>query len=235
MRFKLKYPNVELINPARLGNFYSQIGQDLYITSFLFPYLEQNIGETKYILDIGCSHPKKFSNTFLMEKYFGCNTIAIEPIIEYQKLWEQYRPSACFENCALGSYESEETLNVVIDSNQLYSFPHDMFSHLDRVSTDSHDSKVKQRKIDVERLSNILDRHEVRTSLFCSIDVEGSEIGVLEGIDFNRHFICSFCIENYTDNYMGDERIRDFLKSKGYVFVARFGHLDDFFVHESFL
>jgi len=69
-----------------------------------------------------------------------------------------------------------------------------------------------------------------RKCTFLKIDVEGYEMNVLKGIDFEAVTISCFVIEN-NKNERGtiDLEIREFMQQKGYRFAGRLV-IDDVFV-----
>ena len=91
------------------------------------------------------------------------------------------------------------------------------------------------------RLDEILHEHGIVDVDYLSIDVEGYEMNVLEGLDFSKVNVRVIGIENdlafkslpligkRLGLEIGQNRIRRFLKSKGYKYVARIVS-DDFFV-----
>ena len=79
VEFKVKHPNVRIINPLMVGKYYSQDGQDLFLSSLLFNEIKKN--KINNIVDIGCNDPVKFSNSLFFEQVFSCNTLAIDPLI----------------------------------------------------------------------------------------------------------------------------------------------------------
>ncbi len=70
-----------------------------------------------------------------------------------------------------------------------------------------------------------------------SIDVEGHELNVLEGIDFDYTKINVLTIENNPKGYkkQGDDKIRKFMIKQGYTFWGRIIKLDDIYVHKRYL
>jgi hypothetical protein len=64
---------------------------------------------------------------------------------------------------------------------------------------------------------------------YCSIDVEGGEMKVLEGIDFDYTDIHIFSVENIQSRSNDFERIRTFLRDRNYTLLKKIG-ADDMFV-----
>ena len=63
---------------------------------------------------------------------------------------------------------------------------------------------------------------------YCSIDVEGSEIKVLQGIDFDYTDIRAISIENPSPQPDNFKLVRDFMSDRGYQLVGSLG-VDDIF------
>jgi hypothetical protein len=70
-----------------------------------------------------------------------------------------------------------------------------------------------------------------------SIDVEGHELNVLKGIDFNKVRINVLTIENnpsYCSIY-GDKNIRQIMFNSNYILWGRIIGLDDIYIHKDFI
>lgn len=227
--FRIKYPEVPVIRPSSIGTYYSQEGQDLYLSSLLFDDLKNDAN--KYIVDIGCNHPERFSNTYFFEKFFNSKTIAIDPIEEYGRLWTELRPNAIFIATALGKTSGTVTLNIP-EPNSNYD---DMFSSVAEKNPKVGNTVCTQRQVPCVTLSSILDTHKIDQVILISIDVEGAELDVLKGIDFERVLIKCLVIENNTKNLFGSGEIRTFLESKGFIFFSRIGFYDDVFLYKSLI
>ena len=93
------------------------------------------------------------------------------------------------------------------------------------------DLALKHETISVEMrtLNDIISESEVPHVDFLSIDVEGSEMSVLKGIDFSELRPDIILIEN-TKYISGNEDLRRFLKSFGYNFSFRIATTDDLFI-----
>ena len=75
---------------------------------------------------------------------------------------------------------------------------------------------------EIKTLENILDTKKIKKIDLAIIDVEGSEIDLLEGIDFNKVDIDTFCIETY--NF---ERLNTFMSQHNYTFIKKL-HKEDY-------
>lgn len=78
------------------------------------------------------------------------------------------------------------------------------------------------------RLSDIFNEHKIHKVDFVSIDVEGYEFEVLDGIDFEKVDITCFLIENDEGGYPR-LKLREYMKNKGYFFAGRI-MIDDIFI-----
>jgi hypothetical protein len=70
-------------------NSVSQIGQDYFVIQIL------NNLTNGYFLDIGCAEPIRFSNTYILEKYFNWKGIGIDILDASDKSgnWKELRPN----------------------------------------------------------------------------------------------------------------------------------------------
>lgn len=227
IKFRVRHPMVPIIKPLLVGTYYSQDGQDLYLAALLFNVFKSK--EKQYVVDIGCNHPERFSNSKFFEQYFNCKTIAIDPIEEYGTLWHELRPDALFIPTALGETDGSVTLSIP-NGSVAYD---DMFSFTAGRNPKIGSTECTQRNVPCVTLASILAAQQVSSVIVLSIDVEGAEMGVLQGIDFEQVEIQCLIIENNTDGLFGTEEIRLYLVNKGYVFFARIGFLDDVFIHHS--
>ena len=75
---------------------------------------------------------------------------------------------------------------------------------------------------EVQTLKNIFDAQEIKKIDLAIIDVEGSEIDLLDGIDFSKVDIDLFCIETY--NF---KRLDAFMKKKDYIYIKKL-HKEDY-------
>lgn len=229
IKFKSKYYKVRVINPLKVGTYFSQVGQDVYLSALLFKMIEKQ--GVKTIIDIGCNHPINFSNSYFFEKYYDFTTLAFDPIAEYKELWTTLRPKAFFSENAIGDFEGSVILNIPERGGNF----DDMFSSLDKDNQRLKDEKTIECVVPCRTLGNILKEQDISEILFVSIDVEGFELQVLKGIDFDAVKISCFIIENNSKNLYGSNEIRDLLLSKGYIFKTRILCFDDVFVHESLI
>jgi hypothetical protein len=132
-------------------------------------------------VDIGCGHPIKNNNTYLLNKK-GWSGVNIDLDKENIELFNLYRPRDHNVSAAISNNKKEVDL-----------FFYHSKSALNTINKDTADyqkalvSKVK--KIKTTTLNNVLDysRFKDFTIDFLTIDVEGSELLVLENFNFSKY------------------------------------------------
>lgn len=195
--------DITLIDDVKL---FSQIGQDAWIVDDVFPSKMHG-----YFVDVGAYDGIQFSNTFTLEK-IGWDGICIEPGHSFQKLKEN-RKCICTNDLICNTQK-----DVIFVDDDLYS----------SFKVNRHE-RSRYRNLHGNTLTSVLEAHGAPTFIeYLSIDTEGAELEVLEGLDLNKYKIGSMTIEH---NFAVDHRskIRAFLKSHGYR-VAREVQQDDWFL-----
>jgi len=227
-KFSWDYPNTKFLFPNKIGTYFSQYGQDLYLSTLLYGLIDFN--KKTWVIDVGCNHPINFSNSLYFETVYQRNVLAIDPLSEYEENWLKKRPKAIFINNAVGESVGliELDVPVGVESNS-------MFSSVKNLDKKFKNNKIERRTIECRRLGDILDEHKIHDIEFISIDAEGYEMEVLMGIDYEKVKIKCLCIENNTSSRIGSPKIREFLDAKGYVFYARLGWLDDIFINKNII
>lgn len=164
-----------------------------------------------FFVDIGAYDGIAISNTKLLED-IGWDGICIEP---HPKVYERLvKNRTCKKiNCALWNEDTEVNFLSL-------SGPTEMLSGI----FDSYDERHKQRifmeldrdggthemiKIKAQRFETIVKNTEID---FMSVDTEGSELQILDMIDFNKYSISMICVEN---NFF-EKKFDEFMNSKGY-------------------
>ena len=230
--FKFKHPNIPIIQPNRIGSYYSQDGQDLLLSSLLFDIIKQE-KKNLWIVDIGCNHPLKYSNSFFFEKYFSIRVLAIDAIQEFESIFSVMRPKAKFVASAVGKDSGVVELNIPSDP----VFADNMFSFVEGGFNKKPKMIFKKRTVKLTKLADLITTEgggHIKEILFISIDIEGSELSALKGINFEDVKIYCIICENNSTSLFGSEDIREFLKQKGFQFCFSIGNLDDVFINTLF-
>jgi len=206
--------------------YYSQIGQDAFLNRELFHEKEGG-----FFVDVGATDGLHFSNTLFFEKSMKWKGICIEPNpIEFAKLSKSDR-TCIKENYAISAKEGETEFLAIDGYGKGLSGIIETYDprHLQRIDREiqGHNSTKHVFKVKTIRLQKLFDLHDITYVDYCSIDVEGAELQVLESIDYDKTYIKCFSIEN---NY-GLEKETKLLQSKGYRLWKRIAW-DDIFVRD---
>ena len=228
LKFKILHPSVPIIKPSLVGSYYSQDGQDLYLSNLLLHIIEKNFDDL-WIVDVGCNHPSKFSNSLFFEKFFYIKVLAIDAIQEFENIWRIERPNAKFVVSAVGETSGTIKLNIPLDNEN-----NNMFSFVDSAYNKRPDLLFEKRTISLATLESLMLDREIRHVLFISIDIEGFELNALKGINFALCKIYCIILENNSNSLLGAEDIREYLKQKGFFFATRIGTLDDVYLNNNY-
>ncbi len=183
-------------------------------------------------IDVGAHDGITLSNTYVLEKEYDWTGICFEPMPRQYKNLDECRDCIKY-NCAIYDTNGTEKFTLV----DYDGYP-DMLSgiskdisvkHMAGILSESSRMGAKLKYIDVKTriLNEILDEQKIYEIDFLSVDVEGAELKVLSGIDYNKFHIKVIVFENGENT----NEVRDFLKTKGFEFHKRLG-IDDAFINK---
>jgi FkbM family methyltransferase len=227
-KFKKDYPNTRIFfelnkNDRRL---YSQDNQDYIVYENFFKDKENG-----FFCDIGGNHPLKINNTLYFEE-IGWSGIAFEPLPHMANLWAEHRKAKLFP-FALSDSEGEVIFTVVKDATGW----EDMLSFVKETRDVEYGYETEEIQVQTKLFKDVLEKEHITHVDYLSIDVEGHELNVLKGIDFNKVRINVLTIENNSSccPIYGDENIRNIMFKNNFVLWGRMIGLDDIYVHKEFL
>ena len=192
-----------------------------------------------FYLDIGCGHPIKNNNTYLLNKK-GWSGINIDLDVDNIDLFNSYRKKDVNLTTAVSDkegetelyfYHSKSALNTISKENA--DFQKAKVSAIKRIKTQTinriiENTPFKDRKID-----------------FLSVDVEGSELAILKNFDFTKYSPKVIVVEYLDlslkkleiknlniDNIIKSE-IYKLIKSNNYT-LANMLHSDLVFINNNF-
>lgn len=191
---------------------YSQAGQDLWVIRDVFGEMENG-----FYVDIGAADGINLSNTYLLEKKYAWSGICIEADKNSFSQLAKSRKATCYNACL-----DSEVKEVKFTKNEGY-YGGIIDAETDNALNDSDSVTLK-----TEILRNILEKSNAPKIIhYLSLDVEGAEERVLDGFPYSTHTFLAATIERPS------EKLKNKLKSEGYILVGEIPGLDSFYVHES--
>jgi FkbM family methyltransferase len=178
-----------------------------------------------FFIEAGAFDGVTQSNTYFLEKAKNWNGILIEPILENFEKISLNRNSETV-NCALVDetyHESHIIMNyaglMTVADNAME--PDQLEKHVITGNNLHGFEKSYKIKVITRTLSSIIEEFGSPKVDFLSLDVEGAENMVLEGIDFSRHRPSFILIEE-----------RDHAKTKSLLGKAKYRQLEQFTEHD---
>ena len=195
--------------------YYSQVGQDKLVSEI---YHGKRHG---YFLDVGAYDGVTISNTFHFESELGWIGICVEPLPNVFPKLKSNRTCVC-ENSCVATSEGKVFFKCRGKGSKIV------------LSPGKHTVECK-----AETLVAILDRNNAPKNIeYMSIDIEGTELEVLESFPFDRYGFGVITVEH--NSYVGGEclerrdRILTLLSSKGYTREMEVQQ-DDLYVNKTVL
>ena len=216
----------------KVKKYYSTTGIDLLI-NYLFKNKDNGI-----YLDVGCYHPIKANNTFLLHKK-GWKGINIDIDYHTINMFNFFRPKDFNKQIAISDksdevdfyfYHNKSAINTL--SNEIYKYRGSKGAEIKKIKTKSLNSVIEESPFKDKKIN------------FVSIDVEGYEMNVLKGFDLEKYYPDVIVIE-YIDLMMKktefhnqdierliDSKLYKYMKSYNYHFV-NWLHSDLVFVSDN--
>ena len=134
-----------------------------------------------FYLDIGCGHPIKNNNTYLLNKR-GWSGINIDLDEENIDLFNSYRKKDVNLATAVSDKEGETDLYFYHNKSALNT--------ISKENADFQKAKVSAiKKIKTQTINKIIENSQFKDRKidFLSVDVEGSELAILKNFDFTKY------------------------------------------------
>lgn len=197
--------------------YYSQWKQDEYIYKTFF----KNKTEPGVFLEIGADDGVRFSNCKFFEETHNWSGIAIEAREEAYKKLTTNRSCNCIHAILSDVIEDTKFLDIKGYGLGLSGLVNKYDPrHVERIKQEiknPNNNGVSVIDVKTEKLNDILDKYNMINIDFLSIDTEGSELAILNTLDFDKYNIDVITIE---DNYK-DEELMKFFISRNYSFVKQ--------------
>jgi len=169
--------------------YYAEFETDKYIRETFF----SDFNDKKIMVEVGAG-PTLF---YSMSKHFrdhGWRCICIDPnpkfVEDHKKMGNE------IYELALSNYNGESLFNVVTSG---WDEKYDGISYSGlEIKYDMPNLKVDKIKVKVKTLNSLLEKLNVNKIDLVSVDVEGSEIEVMEGFDTIKYSPKVILLENYT-------------------------------------
>ena len=182
-----------------------------------------------YFVDVGANDGISGNNTYLLEKEYDWKGICIEPLPEEFNKCKGCRSCLCYKYAVYS--KSDLKLNFCV--SDLLSGIED--THLIKNKTQNFiDPRFFKNNykgdiiVETKTLTDILDKSNAPQYIdYLSIDVEGAEVHVLNGIDFNKYTFGIIHIEHNWQKYRSE--IRQILENNKYLFLSE-NKCDDIYV-----
>jgi len=192
----------------------------------LLTYLNYKNG---FFIECGANDGVTQSNTLLLEKNFGWTGLLVEPGVKNYQKCKNIRTNSMVENYALvsssyknifikGNFDNESHNGLMNSVNVTPSyFNEEMIFFQNKFKLENR-SPVTETPCCT--LQYLLDKHDIKNVDFFSLDVEGYEIEVLNGIDFTKVRPKYILIETTSSQYYSTV-VDEYMISKNYKFIER--------------
>lgn len=200
------------------GKYFGQWETDKIIEE----YFDKNNG---VCVEVGAANGIKGSNSLYFEK-LGWDALCIEPNPNQIKSLKKYRKNIMTYAVSKEIGVMDLTVFEVGEKNIMSSLT-SLVPDTRLVESHSHIiNNTYKVPVKVETLSKILEIANYPKKIdFISIDTEGTELDVLESMDFEKYDVSLYIIEN---NY-NDSCIEEFMNKKGYKKDKRY-KINDFYI-----
>lgn len=205
-RFALKFSLLYLLKrrlklPADI--FFSQTGEDITLSAIITRFISETlIKQGGFYVDVGCNDPISKSNTFFfyLQGWKGIAIDANEEVINRYKKIRKYDISIC---SAISNAVKKATLHksanpfVSTMSNEYYTKNKDRWKY------------NKTQEVTTNTLTSLLDETlpEGTTIDLLTIDVEGLELEVIQGINFEKYRPKLIVLEAHDFSYEKKEQL----------------------------
>ena len=185
------------------ARFYSQMGQDIWVSETVFPGVNNG-----FFLDVGSGDGTYMSNTKALEQK-GWTGICIDPFPRNM----QDRSCQMFKDVVFSTAGARVQFWAADDWGGIID---ETFGLTKDRMQQSQDRQAQTVEFTTVTLADILDRAQApRFIHYVSLDIEGGELHALEGFPFDKYQIGALTVEhNYQEPKRSD--IRALMESHGY-------------------
>ncbi len=195
--------------------------------------------ENGFFIELGANDGIRQSNTFYFEKNLNWNGVLIEPIKSKYLKCKKFRSSKnyFYNNACVGFNFKNKKIKMIysdlmssIDDVTIYNKIDPKKHTLEGKKYLHSKDAIEEIWVNTKTLNDILDEVSSPKLIdFLSLDVEGSELEVLNGINFSIYNFKFILVES-----RDDEEVKDYLKNKDYVFLEKISKRDLIFKYKIF-
>ena len=157
--------------------------------------LEKSYYRSGFFVDIGASDGVTASNTYLLEKFYKWQGICVDPNPVTLKSMCGARDTIVSDLCVYKESGKILPFKYLGDQSQFYGW--NLRSGIDGIISKDMPVKMNDHKVFTITLTDLLELYNAPNKIdYISIDVEGSELEVLAGLDFSKYDIKMFSIEH---------------------------------------
>jgi FkbM family methyltransferase len=192
---------------------YSQFNDDIFIKKFF----QTKIGT---YVDIGCHHPFKLNNTYLLYKkrWNGINIDLMKINIDLFNIWRPRDKNIC---AAISS--KNKTSSAYIPNNNILSTEISIVESYANMIKEHFKNSFIRKKIKVFTFESIIKHHKIKLEKFdfLKIDIEGEDYKVLKNINLKKYNPELICIEDRIEKEENKNKIDKYLRSLKYKLIFR--------------
>ena len=184
-----------------------------------------------FYLEVGAYNGISESVSLRFEKELKWSGLLIEPNpLHFKYLKKNRSNNICLNFICLSKEYLKKKLyiknlnlmsHIVDDKNKIY-FKDYPIERINLLAKQANLGNFKSYECKIEMLENIFEKFNINIIDLAIIDVEGSELELLKGINFEKIKINYFCIESY--NF---EKLNQFMINKNYEFLKKL-HREDY-------
>lgn len=184
-----------------------------------------------YFVELGAYDGVSFSNTLHLQLFKNWSGLLIEPSPHQYALAVKNRAkrTSVVNDACVEDHYNNDSIELIysglmtIDTNSKIGRLNPM-DHA-RLGEQFIEEKIYKFVVRAATLTQILDEVKAPTKIdFVSLDVEGSELNVLRGLNFQKYQVKYMLIETRDLN-----QIRDYLSNKGFQLTEKFSDQDFLF------